>query len=108
MHITAMHVTALHMNVYMYMYMHVPNLQCFCSVQQIRNVKIYDVVTSNNIRVHLLHKIAPSLQMKNIMQGTLHTRFHVVHTLDMMIMNVCAYIHVLPAYLLVGYIILIL
>ena len=39
-------------------------LECLCSVEQVREVKVHDVVPRDDVRVHLLDKIAPCLVCK--------------------------------------------
>ena len=51
---------------FMYIYICVSspasNHQCLCSIQQVREVKVHDVVTSDDIGIHFLDKIAPFLE----------------------------------------------
>ena len=36
-------------------------LECFGSVEQVREVKVHDVVPCDDVRVHLLDKVTPRL-----------------------------------------------
>ena len=49
---------------YMYMSSSASDLQCLCSVQQIRQVKVHNVVSSDDVRVHFLDKVTPFLEEK--------------------------------------------